>query len=325
MRTAACVLLITLAIPIAAAPALTATKAVDLAADGSALTYTITITNTGPDPQPDTASYELVDNVPATVVVTQAIVVSGGGTPTFDFLTNTLYWDGVIPAGGSIVISIDGHVKSGAPSGTTISNQGTAFFDTNGDGTNDASVLTDDPSLPGSSDPTSFVVPSRVIHATLAMVELTPDPVLAGSGPANLVYRVTVTALATNERSAQFVIADALPSLPGVTFDTAITASGTWDPGAGQWTTDFLLPGQSATLDLSLTVAGNATPGTDVLSNTASFLFGSWEFTPGPSVTETTSVSAPATVDAIPTLHPLALVTLLALLGAVALRALKAV
>ena len=306
---------------------ITAAKTVDLEPDGSALHYTITLTNIGSDPQPDVPGYhEFLDYLPLTVVLTS--VDASSGTVTVDW-PSAVYWNGSIDAGASVIIKVYGHVRSGAPSGSIITNQGTAFYDSNNDGSNDASVLTDDPATPGGPDPTAFTVPSRAIHATLDKVELTPDPVVAGSGPGNLVYRVTVTALASNQRTAEFVIAETLPTAADVAFVSATTTSGTFDPATHQWHTGFLSPGESATLDVAMTVGSGAPVGTDVLSNTASFVWGSWELVPGGPATESTTVISsdePITQqpgEAVPTLHPLALLVLLVTLTVVAIRVLR--
>src|SRR6058998_1999320 len=50
--------------------------------------------------------------------------------------------------------------KLAAAAGTTVSNQATIAFDADGDGTNESSRLSDDPTQPGSSDPTTFTVAS---------------------------------------------------------------------------------------------------------------------------------------------------------------------
>ncbi|HEV3076671.1 MAG TPA: IPTL-CTERM sorting domain-containing protein, partial [Thermoanaerobaculia bacterium] len=42
--------------------------------------------------------------------------------------------------------------------GQTISNQGTIAYDSDGNGTNDATAQTDDPGVPGADNPTSFTV-----------------------------------------------------------------------------------------------------------------------------------------------------------------------
>ena len=49
--------------------------------------------------------------------------------------------------------------------GNTISNQGTAYYDSDLDGSNESSVVTDDPSVGGLTDPTDFLVLSPDIFA----------------------------------------------------------------------------------------------------------------------------------------------------------------
>jgi hypothetical protein len=71
--------------------------------------------------------------------------------------TNTVTWNGSILPGGSVTITITATVLP-APAGTTVTNQGTIAFDSDGNGTNDSSGVTDDPSAQGPSDPTSFVI-----------------------------------------------------------------------------------------------------------------------------------------------------------------------
>ena len=56
-----------------------------------------------------------------------------------------------------MTITINATVNSNA-GGTTISNQGTIFYDADGDGTNEATSLTDDPSTVAANDPTVFSV-----------------------------------------------------------------------------------------------------------------------------------------------------------------------
>jgi hypothetical protein len=70
--------------------------------------------------------------------------------------------------------------------GQTISNQGVASVDSNGDGLDDSGVLTDDPSTPADGDPTSVVAR----QAALAEV-----PTLSGLGLAILVSALAGTAV----------------------------------------------------------------------------------------------------------------------------------
>ena len=66
-------------------------------------------------------------------------------------------WNGSIPAGGSVTITITATILP-APAGTTITNQGTIAFDADGNGTNESTAQTDDPATGDPADPTSFVV-----------------------------------------------------------------------------------------------------------------------------------------------------------------------
>jgi hypothetical protein len=84
------------------------------------------------------------------------------GTPTASSGTvsgagvNPVTWNGPILAGGSVTITIPATIDNGT-TGLTISNQGTASFDADRNGSNESSVLTDAPG--GAADePTEFVV-----------------------------------------------------------------------------------------------------------------------------------------------------------------------
>ncbi|MGV8039660.1 MAG: hypothetical protein AB2L07_06140 [Thermoanaerobaculaceae bacterium] len=134
---------------------------------GGAITYTITLTNSGPGPQPDDpASDELVDVLPASLTATGASTSSG----TVLRVGNQVSWNGAIPAGGSVTITITATINQ-VPGGTLISNQGTIRYDATGDGINDSTRLTDDPVPPGATDPTVFTVR-----------QVDPIPTLDGAG-----------------------------------------------------------------------------------------------------------------------------------------------
>lgn len=69
-----------------------------------------------------------------------------------------IIWNGIIPAHGSVKISFCVAIDLNVSSNTTISNQGYVYYDSNGDGTNDASEPTDDPETPLPNDPTNIIV-----------------------------------------------------------------------------------------------------------------------------------------------------------------------
>ncbi len=152
--------LLTLVIGLLALPAQAATLAATKTVAGSfspggVVTYIIVITNTGATPQGNNPGDEFVDNLPvqlsgATANATSGSVLVTGGFPP------TVTWNGAIAAGASVTITISATISSSFPVGVPISNQGTVNFDSDDNGTNETAVQTDDPSVPGSADPTVF-------------------------------------------------------------------------------------------------------------------------------------------------------------------------
>ena len=127
---------------------------------GGAVTYTVTLHNGGLA-QADNPGDELSDVLPAELILVSAEATSGVATATP--ATNTVTWNRALAAGGTVTITIHATVGAAVPVGTTVSNQGTASFDTDGDGTNDGSAGTDDPAVAGAADPTLFVVVARSV------------------------------------------------------------------------------------------------------------------------------------------------------------------
>jgi len=117
-------------------------------------TYTIGLTNTGNIATNNNSGDELVDVLPADVVFMNMSASSGvlslGGP-------NTVHWNGAIAAGGIVTITIETGIKQGTE-GHLVSNQATIHYDSNGDGGNDGTIMSDDPGQPGASDPTTFTV-----------------------------------------------------------------------------------------------------------------------------------------------------------------------
>jgi hypothetical protein len=123
---------------------------------GGAVTYTVVLTNNGTIPQADNPGNEFTDVLPATLTLVSASATSGTATATL--ATNTVTWNGSLAGGASVTITINATIDAGATPGTTISNQGTFSYDADGNGTNEASGVTDDPGTDGAADPTSFTV-----------------------------------------------------------------------------------------------------------------------------------------------------------------------
>ncbi|HEX9699351.1 MAG TPA: DUF11 domain-containing protein [Acidobacteriota bacterium] len=130
-------------------------------APGGAVTYTVVLTNSGPNAQGDNPGDELTDVLPADLTLVGATATSG--TTTATVATNTVTWNGALAAGASVTITIDAVIAAAAAPGTTISNQGTIAYDADGNGTNEASAVTDDPATPAADDPTSFQLPGQAV------------------------------------------------------------------------------------------------------------------------------------------------------------------
>jgi uncharacterized repeat protein (TIGR01451 family) len=156
--------------------AVSGTKTVSGAfAPGTMVTYTVVLTNGSVNGQGDNPGPELTDVLPSDLVLTDATATAG--TAEANPATNTVTWDGGLSPGGSVSLTIHALVGA-APAGTTVANQGTISYDADGDGTNEASAVTDDPGTAASTDPTTFTVQQQ------AILEV---PALDGRGMAVLV------------------------------------------------------------------------------------------------------------------------------------------
>ncbi len=128
---------------------------------GSTVTYTVILSNAGLGTQGDNAGDEFTDLLPAQLALVLASATSG--TAVANVGTNTVTWNGSIAAGGSVTITIQATLLSGAVPGTMVSNQGTIRYDADGDGTNEATGVTDDPGAAGSGNPTTFTVAAAAV------------------------------------------------------------------------------------------------------------------------------------------------------------------
>ncbi len=120
---------------------------------GETITYTVDLYNAGPGAQLDNPGDEFSDTLPPQLTLVSAVATSG----TVGTAGNTVTWNGSIPALGSVTLTIEATINPGT-GGQLISNQGTIWYDADGDGTNEATALTDDPNPPGTEDPTDFIV-----------------------------------------------------------------------------------------------------------------------------------------------------------------------
>jgi uncharacterized repeat protein (TIGR01451 family) len=123
--------------------------------EGGTVTYADTLSKTASFDQQNNPGFELTDTLPSQLTLVSA--ADGASPGIFSNAGNTVNWDGPIPAGGGVTITITATVNAGTAL-QTVSNQGTVNHDNNGDGTNEAADLTDDPGQGGAADPTNFVV-----------------------------------------------------------------------------------------------------------------------------------------------------------------------
>lgn len=157
------------AVAVVPVPVITGTKTVSgTPAEGSNITYTVILTNSGDGGQPDNPGDELTDVLPSTLTLVSATATSG--VAVADIPTNTVTWNGSIPAAGSVTITIVATVEAGT-GGQTITNQATFIYDANADGTNETSGVTDDPGAGGTNDPTSIVIQAAAVVAIPTLSE----------------------------------------------------------------------------------------------------------------------------------------------------------
>jgi uncharacterized repeat protein (TIGR01451 family) len=156
-----------------ASPALvSATKAVSGSYwSGGSVTYTIVLSNAGPGAQLDNPGDELVDTLPTELALVSATATSGTAIATVG--TNTVTWNGTVGAGGTITITAVATVLPETPLGASVSNQATIAYDLDGNGSNEASGVTDDPTTAAGGDATVFTA----LGAGMAAI-----PILDGIG-----------------------------------------------------------------------------------------------------------------------------------------------
>jgi uncharacterized protein len=155
----------------------TATKSVVVTGSGAGVTYTIVLTNNMPHAQPDNPGDEFIDVLPPQLTITGVGVSSGTLSP--DVPNRTVRWNGSIPSGGSVTITI--HAAITARNGAAaISNQGTASIDVDNNGSNETNVPTDDPST-GSSGDATVVAAGAAAIPTLSSLMLMLLALLLGA------------------------------------------------------------------------------------------------------------------------------------------------
>lgn len=101
------------------------------------VTYTIVMTNNGAGDQADNPGDEMDDQLPSQLELLSASADSG--TAVADTGSNLVTWNGPIPSGASVTVTVTATIKPGV-AGATIENQANVHFDENGDGSNGVAV-----------------------------------------------------------------------------------------------------------------------------------------------------------------------------------------
>jgi len=183
---------------------------------GTNVTYTVVLTNSG-GAQADNPGNEFIDVLPANLALVSAAATSGTAVATL--ATNTVTWNGTIPMSGSVTITITAMIVPAASG--TITNQGTVSYDGDANGTNEATRPTDDPSVGGASDPTSFVVGGSVADLSITKT----DGVTSVTAGGNVTYTI-VASNAGPSVATGATVADTFPASETCTW-TCVGSAGT--------------------------------------------------------------------------------------------------
>jgi uncharacterized repeat protein (TIGR01451 family) len=108
---------------------------------GDTLRYTVKVYNTGNMHSGSSTAFE--DPIPFNTTYVTGSVSATDGTVNYNAGSNRIDWTGEVSAGGTVTLVFDVTVDSGIATGTTLSNQGTVYYASDGGGTNDSSELTD--------------------------------------------------------------------------------------------------------------------------------------------------------------------------------------
>jgi uncharacterized repeat protein (TIGR01451 family) len=227
----------------------TKTESVDPVIAGSGpgnLTYMATVTNNGPG---DATGVVLIETLKLPSGVTVDSIIPSVGT-----FADPVWTVGDLASGASATLTIQLTVDASTVQGPDVISDiatVTAVSETELDVTNNSAT-----------EATSV---EQRVDLAVSKTE-SADPVLAGSGPGNLTYVVTVTNNGPSHATG-VVLTETLDLPSGVSVDSITPSVGTFVDSL--WTVGDLSLGASATLTVQLTVGSSAPQGPDVISNTA--------------------------------------------------------
>jgi uncharacterized repeat protein (TIGR01451 family) len=127
---------------------------------GEVICYTVWINNTGNGSSADNPGNEFEDSIPSNTTYINGSATASSGTIKYNESNSIIIWNGDIPTNGSIKLTFCVTVDLDVPPGTSISNQGTVNYDSDGDRFNDVQMLTDDPATALLEDATKLITAS---------------------------------------------------------------------------------------------------------------------------------------------------------------------
>jgi uncharacterized repeat protein (TIGR01451 family) len=203
---------------------------------GTNAEYLIILGNSSGSDQQDNPGNEFTDVLSSDLTLVSASASAGTATATIG--TNTVTWNGVVPAGDSVTISITATIKPGT-TGNTISNQGAISYDADGNGTNETNTNTNS---------VNFMVTAAGTNADLSVTKVASADTI--SDDSDISYTITVTN-GGPDTATSATLSDPLPA--DMTFVSLTKPAG--------WTcTPPLTPGSGGTLTCSRDLPAGSGP-----------------------------------------------------------------
>jgi uncharacterized repeat protein (TIGR01451 family) len=210
------------------------------------LTYVVTVANAGPSNASGVTLSEVL-TLPAGVSLVSV-------TPSQGSFASPTWTVGNLAAGANATLTVVLTVGPSTAAGTDV------ICDT-------ATVTGANETLISTGDDADTECTSVVRQVDLVVLKTeSVDPALAGAGPGNLTYVVTV-ANAGPSNASGVTLSEVLTFPAGVSVDSVTPSQGSF--ASPTWTVGNLASGANATLTVVLTVSAAAAPGTDVICDTA--------------------------------------------------------
>ena len=218
------------------------------------LTYTVSVTNQGPSTATDLIISEELG------ILTKGVAVAGI-TPDQGTYQEGIWTLPSLPAGTTATLTVALSVDPSADEGVDVITSTATLTGVTQTNVSTATAVSDAASIITRAD-------LQVTNMALA------DPTIAGSGPLNLEYMVTVTNLGPSFAS-DVSLRNNFDLPPGVSLGEAEPLAGTTTESTGEsvtWTVGDLPVGSTSLVRLRLTVGPSTEAGVDVITNLASVI-----------------------------------------------------